>query len=319
MAVVILGMPSYGSIHPGAARALWGCPSDGRNKCLPGAKGNSLLARTFNDIWHSSLQIKKKQRPDVTHFAMLHADVVPEPGWIDILVDEIERTGADMVSCVVPIKDSKGLTSTAIEDPDDQWDVLRRLTMHEVHRLPETFGIRDTGYDDGRALLVNTGCWIADLSKPWVHDVCFTIRDHIRHPGEPGYPPDTGSDLDGAPQVCVVSEDWGLSHWLHHECGATVLATRRVKLTHHESGSAHGYPNYPAWGEWQVDEGKAFKHDRVPVPIRRVGLADRSRGATTGGTGNGSGGAGDRLLAGPLDVVPGADGPQRPVSRHVRG
>jgi hypothetical protein len=292
MAVVALAMPFYGQVHAAAARAFWGCPSLGRHKCLPGAKGSSLLARGFNIAWHTAMEMKRRDRPEITHFAMLHADVVPEPGWVDILVEELEKHGADVVSAVVPIKDSKGLTSTAVEFPPDPFEVERRLTMTEVMRLPETFGIEDVGYRDGRALLVNTGCFIADLSKPWCRDVCFTIRDDVQY------------TADGTPNVRCVPEDWGFSKWLHDR-GAKVLATRRVKVHHH--GGNDGYPNDSAWGEWSDDEAHKDYHGGLRIPVRHPGLADAGRGAAAGEPGGGPNGAGNRLVEGALDGVHGAD------------
>ena len=90
--------------------------------------------------------------------------------------------GADVVSTVLPIKDRRGVTSTAIDDPEDEWTPLRRLTMREVHRLPETFSAQaDCGYPNN-ALLVNTGCFVLDLRKPSVERVprLRGIRDRVR-------------------------------------------------------------------------------------------------------------------------------------------
>lgn len=286
MATVALAMPAYGQVHPFAARAFWGCPSLGKHRCLPGASMSSLLARGFNIAWHTAVETRRLAKPHVDYFCMLHADVVPEPGWVDLLVEEIEKHKADVVSVVVPIKDTKGLTSTAIEYPPDPFEVERRLTMHEVMRLPETFGIEDVGYTDGRALLVNTGCWIADLSKPWVNDVCFTVRDDVQH------------DADGTPRVRCIPEDWGFSMWLRDR-GAKVLATRRVKVSHH--GGADGYPNDSAWGSWQDDESHRGFSGGVRLPLGCERVADADGGPTTGGTGSGPGSAGDRLVAGAID------------------
>lgn len=306
MATVVLGMPMHNQqVHAKAARAFWGCPSAGKNRCLPGAHGSSLLAKGFNTIWHGALEIRRREpERGITHFGMLHADIAPEPGWVDVLVDEMERTGADVVSAVVPIKDGKGLTSTAVEDPADEWSVLRRLTMREVHRLPETFSIDDLGYDDGRALLVNTGCWLADLSKPWCRDVVFTIRDCVRFLA------------DGTPEVCVIPEDWGFSKWLHGR-GGKVLATRKVKLVHF--GGADGYGNTEAWGSSFVDEAYSDKFGGLPLPCLGAGVVGRGRGAAPVGTGDRPDGARNRLVDGPLDRVPCAVGSNGDGAGHLSG
>lgn len=119
-----------------------------------------------NIFFATALNAQEFDGWDLTHLVSLHNDVVPEVGWIDILMDELERTGADFLSAVLPIKDLNGLSSTAIDSTDDPFCVERRLTMSEVHSLPETFTAADCGYPD-RPLLVNTGCWIMDFTKDW--------------------------------------------------------------------------------------------------------------------------------------------------------
>lgn len=296
MATVFLAMPGYAGVHARAARAFWGCPTNGKHRCLPSASGGSLLAQNFNNLWWTASEVAKERELD--YFVMLHSDVAPEPGWVDVLVSEIERTGADVVSAVIPIKDRRGLTSTAIEDTDCEWSPLRRLTMTEVIRLPETFGIADLGYTDGRALLVNTGCWIADLRKPWAFDrtdpVTFTIRDRVRF------------NDSGKPCCDVVPEDWNFSRWLHRK-GCVVKATRAVPL-HHFDGASSGYPNDTPWGEWQDDRAYAEKHLGIRLPLAGAGLAVTDGGGDPLGTGEGQDGAGDRELAGAFNDLHGSVG-----------
>ena len=238
---VLLGMPLHNSqADMRAMKALHGPTRKPEDlAATPLVRTSSLLARGFNELWCAALN------GGYDYFAMLHGDISPVDGWLDILLEEMEATGADVVSAVSPIKSSHGLTSTAIDDPDNKWIVERRLTMKEVMELPETFDASDTDFPE-RALLVNTGCWIADLSKSWCRELDendeavfhFTINDRIRY--------------DKASKMFVQScepEDWFMSRILHRK-GAKVVATRKVQLNHYGS---YAYPNYSTWGELDED------------------------------------------------------------------
>jgi hypothetical protein len=178
---------------------------------------------------------------------MLHADIEPEWFWLDMMIEELERTNCDILSAVVPFRDDTGITSTAIEDPADPWTVHLRLTVRQCHQLPETFTIHDCGFDDGRALLVNTGCWIArmgDWSKSFSG---FSIRDRII---------DTP---DGAKAAQVESEDWRASReW--QRMGLKVAATTKVQVIHHGNAC---WSNKPAWGAIHDPGSKG----RLPVGV----------------------------------------------------
>lgn len=194
-----------------------------------------------NDVAAKEESEKLALEHHVSHFAMLHDDVCPQEGWLDQLLGDLEEHSADVMSAVVPIKDEQGLTSTAIDDPEDPWNVERRITMTELMRLPEVFGAADCGYPD-RKLLVNTGCWICRLDREWRRHVSFTIRDRIVY-------------KDGKWTPEVASEDWNFSRDVQ-ELGGKVMATRRVMLKH--AGEMF-YPNSHGWGNWKHDHHFAAK------------------------------------------------------------
>ena len=243
--------PGYGAGNPISHRQFWansfrrGGPLDGRCTLVHG--GGSLLANTFNQAWVHALNLQESGTP-ITHFAMLHDDVSPDDGWLDILLDDLQKNSADVVSAVIPIKDPFGTTSTAIDDPADVFNVERRLTMAEVFELPPVFTSNDCGYPY-RALLVNTGCWVCDFTKPWRFEITFTIRDRIR------------KNEKGKWVAEVAPEDWNFSRQLH-SAGAKVMATRNVKLSH---WGQLPYRNSEAWGEWNHDEIFAHKFGGVPI------------------------------------------------------
>lgn len=243
--VVFLGVPMYGyAMQPGTARAAYQQASAERNVVVADWSG-SLLGQTFNGLWCTALN--QRGRFDIRYFAMLHSDIEPEAYWIDKLIAELVTHDADVVSAVIPIKDDRGLTSTAVENPADPWHVERRLTMREVEQLPTTFGIADLGYADGRALLVNTGCWVCRFDSPWVEEVCFSIRDRIER------------SPNGTFRAAVQPEDWRFSRWLN-ERGLKAMATRAVKAHH---VGIYRFPNHDrVWG-WETDQDcEAIRNER---------------------------------------------------------
>lgn len=167
-----------------------------------------------------------------------------------------------MVSAVVPIKDQRGLTSTAVaHESGDPWKLDYRLTLKEAHALPETFTAADLGCPD-RPLLVNSGCWVCRFDPAWTHTrdaegnliFHFEIRNRIR-------PTRT---KDGKPhfKAEVIPEDWLASRFLH-KLGLRVAATRAVRLLH---AGTYRFSNYEAWG-WDCDKNHV-KESRVrPVEV----------------------------------------------------
>jgi hypothetical protein len=245
--LVFMAMPHYcGQVHADAAKSFWceACVDDSIDT-LTVDHGSSLLANCFNSFWALALNWRdERRRPDfanqyagrpITHFAMLHADIAAAPGWLNTLMAEMEATDADIVSAVVPIKSVDGTTSTAISS-DDPFRVTRRLTMHEVMQLPETFDAEACGYPH-RTILANTGCWLARFDRTWNEAVHFEIKDKIV--------------LDAAgqyvPKVCP--EDWNFSRMVWN-LGGKIVATRKVKVRH---VGASAFTNDHAWGALEID------------------------------------------------------------------
>lgn len=219
---IFLGIPSYdGRVSTRAAQSIMAeCSADPNTKVMRCFLSSSLLCQTFNGLWCGALN----HRPVVTHFAMLHADIEPEPFWLDIVMAEMNRVGADIISAVVPFKDFSGLTSTAVES-SDPWRP-RRLTLAEVLDLPETFRHSDIqsnyrpseGWDMG-PLLINTGCMLVRFTEPWVERACFNIQDTIIR------------NSTGQFEPRAMPEDWNFSRWAHRE-GLKVYATRKATVCH---------------------------------------------------------------------------------------
>ncbi len=257
--IVFMANICYGSGNRNSARQFehFGLPAN--DPLQPGRyiTGFSLLAHAFNDAWCTALNMQEAGK-DIRYFVMLHDDIEPEDWWVRTLIDDLESSGADMCSALVPLKDTSGATSTAIDsDGLDKFKWERRITMAEAAKLPEVFTAADAGYPD-RPLLANTGCWVCRFDRPWRHatdpsgnlKIFFQISNRIhRHPNTGQWVAD------------CEPEDWFFSRQLQAE-GGKVVVTRRVKLTH---WGMTPYPNYAVWGNVPYD--LPFGHNAGYTPI----------------------------------------------------
>ncbi len=228
-------------------------PSESAEKwtVIPGR--GSLLAYVFNRLWLSAYNSRAEH--GWTHFAMHHADVEAPPGWADVLMDEMDAHQADVLSACVAIKDGRGLTSTGLAHPEN--GSIRRLTWHEVHRLPETFdgpaACRVLGAPEGSGLAVNTGLMLVNFDT-----VSKFIPPGSRGEKDPGL---FFSVLDGIREeaggnltACVLPEDWNFSRSCR-ERGLSVMATRKVPVAHHGEGRYPSGVDGGPWGDWLTDAG----------------------------------------------------------------
>lgn len=245
---VLVGIPTYDdTLRSGLALAL--LTEMRQPKCPPytvACKQSSLLALAHNEL----LCIALNNRPEISHLLIVHADVMPDPGFIAQMYSDMAEAQADVLGAVIPIKDSKGLTSTALlpslgtaERHGRREFRRRRLTMTEAVRLPDVFDVHDLQHvfeddSDDAALLVNTGMMLIDVRKAFAELVHFEINDAIFQ------------NERGQFYADVEPEDWHFSRQCA-ELGARVCVTRRVGLRH--VGRAN-FPNKQAWGEWAVDQ-----------------------------------------------------------------
>ncbi len=214
-------------------------------------QAGSLLACNFNQLWCLALNLSHRGER-VDYFAMLHDDIGPEDFWLDKLIDELDSKQLDVLGVVVPIKDTRGMTSLALHGSDD-WLPKARLTMHDVYELPETF----TSEDVGAPLLLNTGCWVARWSQEWARTVHFEIHDRI-----------VFNRAANRYQAQTEPEDWCFSRQLHeigsgptsHLKPLRIGATRKVAVVHQ---GEMDFTNQRAWGTEPFDRETC---DRSPVP-----------------------------------------------------
>lgn len=230
---VFLGLPHNGTIATDSISSLT-TASLGRYEVGIGAAASSLLCYNFNRLWADALNCEP--RPDF--FAMHHSDIAAPDGWLDVLIETLEREHADMVSAVVPIKTAHGHTSTGIVDVDGSR--RRRLTVREVATLPPVFDAKLAGALCGvkkAVLIVNTGLWVCRFAAlPGVEELHFHIGDSIRADG-----------AEGKFRARCTPEDWMWSMDFAAR-GLKVLATTRVPVRHYgHTAFAIGFG--PPWGQ----------------------------------------------------------------------
>ncbi len=228
---------------PGHVRAV---KPTGRGRFKIAVGRGSAFCLKCNRLWLLALDCREAE--GLTHFAMQHDDVEAPPGWADVLIDELDRTGADVCSAVVPIKDRRGVTSTAIRDVTT--GQVRRVTMAELFgKLPETFAVEDLqaaglgfGEPGREVLLVNNGLWVCRFDRDWVERwIGWRIIEGIVR------------NTAGQPFVSFFSEDWFFSEWCA-ERGLKVVATRKVPVIHRDADGTE-YRSDRVWGEWETDRG----------------------------------------------------------------
>jgi predicted O-methyltransferase YrrM len=216
----------------------------------------------FNALWSRALN--RAEAGEITHAAMLHADITPDAGFVDKLMDEIEELDLDMLSVACPLKDNRAILNCGIGKANNRWGAFRRLTVKELLKLPPTFGLDDLkqqGFCEGddKVLLHNTGCFVVDLRKPvfWK-----TYQDDGISPGEHhwhtkgdmrawfDFPTRVRKDEKSGMWINMrESEDWFFSRQLH-DLGAKTRITRKVGLIHEGKAT---YPNNSDWGTHEHD------------------------------------------------------------------
>ena len=209
------------------------------------SRSSSLLPTNHNQLLCDALNARSTD--GVTHMAMLHADVVPCWNWIDILMAEMADHDLDAISAVVPLKNGKGLTSTGVGSPRNQYAV-RRISMKELYELPVTFTARDVPFREADSgLMVNTGCFLMKLDEPWVSGLHFRQYDEL-----------VLETSTGLYKPRAISEDWDFCRQMLYR-GARIGATRAVPL-YHQIPEFH---NKGVWGSEAEDQDYVLGQQRV--------------------------------------------------------
>lgn len=236
---VFLAMPNAGAIMPCALSASHG--SSRKHKV-------SVCPLQFGDIEHNFNMmlcecVRNREANGITHFAMLHSDIGCVDGWLDTLIEEMDQVDADVMSTVIPIKDSRGVSTTGVRYPNG-WGT-ERLTMHEIMRLPETFCFADLDRTEGH-LAINTGLWTARIDALIrTRFTGFIAKHKITWAEET-----VGDKTVTVPTAWFDSEDWLFSDFAN-EHNLKVYATRKVRAFHR---GANDFPNDSPWGQWPTEQ-----------------------------------------------------------------
>jgi hypothetical protein len=198
----------------------------------------------FNDLWVQALNRRMTDEPP-DRFVMLHTDMEPsQADWLDRLLTLLDETKADVLSVISPIKDVRGLSSTAIDTC--RW-TPRRLAFRELFELPVTFDGALVKERFGSDLLVNTGLMAVRFEGAWVEQVCFGVDNCIARLAS------------GQFQAFFEPEDWRFSRWANAH-GLKLAVTRTIPLFHRGNLA---YSNAGPWGTQGVDAGNLVNTARA--------------------------------------------------------
>jgi predicted O-methyltransferase YrrM len=220
----------------------------------------------FNHLWVQALN--EFEAGNCTHAAMLHSDIAPQAGWLDILADEMEELKLDFISVACAMKDDRAICNCGIGLSDNRWGAWRRIAVKELPSLPPTFDLADLyrvgiAAGENKVLLHNTGCFLADLRSPcfWQQ---YTQRgidpyDNFVHDEDDlcawfAFPTKIVRDKKSGRWInWRESEDWFFSRQLQR-LGAKTAITRKVGLNHIGKKS---HLNSGNWGTQSCDEATA--------------------------------------------------------------
>jgi hypothetical protein len=227
-----IGCPvAYGSVSPQAANMVFGGDAaDPRTISIiePMMFDHVVLIDNFTSLLCHALELHDRDLCD--YFCMLHADLSPEPWFLNKLLAELIRYNADVMAVVLPVKDHSRRTkcATAIARVSEPWEPPRLLTLEEMaEKYPPTFGCEHCCGPD-EYLQVTDGLWLADLAWPGWDEFAFDTRcRQVKMP-------------DGTRDVQTLGEDPLWSRFMF-EHGARYFATTKIKCDH--IGRDH-WPNY---------------------------------------------------------------------------
>lgn len=191
----------------------------------------SLLTFCFNGMFAEALN--KRDEGEVDLFCMVHADVIPQAGFLNHLWNIMRTRGDIVVSSVISIKEPKKLkTSTAVGCRSDKFGVKRYIQTTDRLRTPETFSTKDIAQEDDDVLLINTGLMLVDLSWSGWENFAFGFDDVIKR-----------NPVTGKREAHCNPEDWRMSRHLD-ELGVPYSATWRLPVKHAGPGlwNSHEIP-----------------------------------------------------------------------------
>jgi hypothetical protein len=223
---VFLARPTYSTFEPESEVTAHNAIREGSDtKVLQsnGGEVRSLLCDNFNHFWAQAWNRNLDENLELTHFAMLHADVCSMMiGWLDLLIDEMDRKDVTLMATVVAIKNRSGDTSTRVGNRKTR-EMSPPLTVQELRQREKDFGKTFTIEDlyplsfEDHFLCINTGMWVCRFGE-WMKKVVFNMRHWM-------------TEHNNRLTPHVIPEDYYLSMDLDR-LGLRVGATRAVSVHH---------------------------------------------------------------------------------------
>lgn len=275
---VFVGRPYCGEVDDGPAVSVYSYPMlhpDSVLQITLERQHSSALCYGFNKCWSGMFSHAKFP---FDWFVLHHQDIEPEGPWIDILIEEALKGGYDVMTALSPLKDDRGLTSTAYGSMEHDWDRVRRITLIEKDTmLPQTFGIEELvkvlgteGIRGTPCFLNNTGVMAIRLKEKRlqisrsadcrVGPFAIGLKDDRRGVWPWCFPGFRMHDrIDFSPGYCAaefISEDWDMGRWCARH-GLKVGATSRIDLGHYGRSC---YRN--RWDKGQTHDEAFMQHAR---------------------------------------------------------
>src|SRR5579864_1385770 len=253
---VYLALPGFGWKWNTLGRILQA--SLGAHKVETDNNGNGF--DDLNVLWERALN--KAEAGEITHWIQLHSDIIPPVGFVDLLIDEIEETGADLVSVACAMKDTRGVLNCGMGSLSNHWGAWRRLTDRELPKLPPTFGLQElrrlfgVDGDEDKYLLHNFGCVVADLRKP----IFYQTDGRGNLASWFDFPTRNRRNAEGRWAHNRESEDWFFSRKFHG-LGGNGLVTQKLLL--HHVGEAH-FTKDGTWGSYENGDDDTAPNWRKP-------------------------------------------------------
>jgi hypothetical protein len=193
-------------------------PESDEFECFGTTIKSSMLCDSFN------MGVASAKNGGADYFAMIHSDIVAPSGWLARLIKALEENGADMIHAAAMIKDQRGLTSTTIAYSLDPYGRKRRLSIKEVHSLPDVFTVKDIQEqidEKAIALLPNPGCMVMRCGKWFLDWPGFSTLSRVRLRD------------DGKYWTESISEDYVFGYYAAEHGINLAVAGPRLVPTHH--------------------------------------------------------------------------------------
>lgn len=282
---VLIGVPSSGTICEGTAQATYQPSFHHDFDRVP----SHWSGPNFNKCWKTAMNAG--MRGQYTHFAMVHADIrvyenylYTEAGkhislgptgipmeaaypaksklWLDVLLEDMDTLGVPFISAPIAHKDSRGMLSCGIGDPDDPWTVWRRFCVDEMNEFPSVFTAADVGYAD-KYLIHSMALAVWDLRSPcWYQKTERDTAPLVFNFSEQIIWNNQTNEWD----LLCQSEDWAYCR-LMWRYGIPSGISRNVEVRH-LTGNIE-FPNCGDWGTYKNgDEELAYKWRKAIVKPR---------------------------------------------------